>query len=190
MALISWVSLALVLHQSLPIAHALRAGTIVNQSTTKISLPDMFRWPNLKLVTKKGESVGKTKLKRCAGDCDSDDCANGLKCFQRSGLVVIPSCSTKDLGMKDVDYCYKPPKLDDSPGKDGKRWFGKKMTTCQGDCDSDSDCENGLKCFKVKRGVKAKVPGCEGEGTDGFDYCYSAAASKSSKRKKSRKGSH
>jgi hypothetical protein len=41
---------------------------------------------------------------------------------------------------------------------------------CEGDCDSDSDCESGLKCF-LRSGFKA-VPGCSGRGHNGADYCY------------------
>mmetsp|Transcript_24525 Transcript_24525/g.70698 ORF Transcript_24525/g.70698 Transcript_24525/m.70698 type:complete len:463 (+) Transcript_24525:212-1600(+) len=41
---------------------------------------------------------------------------------------------------------------------------------CQGDCDSDSQCKLGLKCFF--RGDSRAVPGCMGEGIRGKDYCY------------------
>ena len=48
---------------------------------------------------------------------------------------------------------------------------------CQGDCDSDSDCESGLKCFQ-RDGIEA-VPGCIGEGgtydSAGRDICYSTS---------------
>ena len=33
-----------------------------------------------------------------------------------------------------------------------------KLQHCQGDCDADSDCAAGLKCFQ--RGAKEKVQGC------------------------------
>mmetsp|Transcript_24523 Transcript_24523/g.70692 ORF Transcript_24523/g.70692 Transcript_24523/m.70692 type:complete len:210 (+) Transcript_24523:1089-1718(+) len=39
-----------------------------------------------------------------------------------------------------------------------------------GDCDSDSQCKLGLKCFF--RGDSRAVPGCMGEGIRGKDYCY------------------
>lgn len=41
---------------------------------------------------------------------------------------------------------------------------------CEGDCDKDSDCESGLKCFKRNR--FQHVPGCSGSGKRGKDYCY------------------
>ncbi len=45
---------------------------------------------------------------------------------------------------------------------------------CEGDCDSDSDCEDGLECF-TRSGYEA-VPGCSGEGGDrdviGRDICF------------------
>lgn len=44
---------------------------------------------------------------------------------------------------------------------------------CQGDCDSDSDCGDGLLCFN--RNGFDQVPGCEGRGSSGWDYCYAPA---------------
>ena len=41
---------------------------------------------------------------------------------------------------------------------------------CQGDCDRDSDCYPGLKCFQ--RDGNEEVPGCDGTGKGAWDYCY------------------
>ena len=45
---------------------------------------------------------------------------------------------------------------------------------CQGDCDSDGDCEEGLLC--LQRSGFDDVPGCKGEGGSrdmyGKDICY------------------
>ena len=38
-----------------------------------------------------------------------------------------------------------------------------------GDCDYDSDCKDGLRCFQ--RGGLTSVPGCLGDGTPDWDYC-------------------
>jgi hypothetical protein len=44
-------------------------------------------------------------LQLCEGDCDNDgDCADGLKCFQRTGLTPVPGCSGS--GKIDYDYCF------------------------------------------------------------------------------------
>eukprot|EP00492_Amphilonche_elongata_P001588 TRINITY_DN19_c0_g1_i5.p1 TRINITY_DN19_c0_g1~~TRINITY_DN19_c0_g1_i5.p1 ORF type:complete len:931 (+),score=175.89 TRINITY_DN19_c0_g1_i5:289-2793(+) len=46
---------------------------------------------------------------------------------------------------------------------------------CEGDCDSDADCDAGLRCFK--RDNDESIPGCAagGEGDKhGHDYCYFA----------------
>ena len=48
----------------------------------------------------------------------------------------------------------------------------KTLGMCEGDCDSDSHCESGLKCFQ--RDGKADVPGCVGGGAGdrtNYDYC-------------------
>mmetsp|Transcript_4422 Transcript_4422/g.10022 ORF Transcript_4422/g.10022 Transcript_4422/m.10022 type:complete len:164 (-) Transcript_4422:209-700(-) len=41
--------------------------------------------------------------------------------------------------------------------------------TCTGDCDTDEDCYGSLVCYQ--RGGSEPVPGCEGTGTSGTDYC-------------------
>ena len=46
---------------------------------------------------------------------------------------------------------------------------------CQGDCNSDDDCQDGLECFSRGQGEMTSVPGCisGGEGDKpGMDYCY------------------
>ena len=43
------------------------------------------------------------------------------------------------------------------------------LQLCEGDCDSDADCADNLKCFK--RGGLERVPGCSGTGINDFDYC-------------------
>ena len=50
-------------------------------------------------------------LERCQGDCDNDDdCADGLKCYQReSSDNVPPGCEAGGSGdIWDYDYCYDP----------------------------------------------------------------------------------
>jgi hypothetical protein len=41
---------------------------------------------------------------------------------------------------------------------------------CEGDCDSDADCEGHLVCFQ-RGGNMAPVPGCLGTGVRSKDYC-------------------
>lgn len=46
---------------------------------------------------------------------------------------------------------------------------GGRLGTCQGDCDSDADCQRSLRCYQ--RGGFEPVPFCSGFGTEGTDYC-------------------
>ena len=49
----------------------------------------------------------------------------------------------------------------------------KKCTRCQGDCDRDSDCSEGLLCWQ--RNGKEHVPGCMiggGGDVNNYDFCY------------------
>ena len=47
----------------------------------------------------------------------------------------------------------------------------KNLRACTGECDADSQCASGLKCFKRSHGEP--IPGCTGKGSRaGWDYCY------------------
>merc|ERR1712032_1309407 len=47
----------------------------------------------------------------------------------------------------------------------------KNLEACWGECDNDSQCAKGLKCFQRSKGEK--VPGCTGKGGGAkWDYCY------------------
>jgi hypothetical protein len=52
-------------------------------------------------------------------------------------------------------------------GKDGCN--DGKCKLCEGDCDRDSDCKKGLRCF-LREGLEP-VPGCSGDGHGAWDYC-------------------
>ena len=43
------------------------------------------------------------------------------------------------------------------------------LDRCEGDCDNDDDCKGNLICFQ--RGKFMSVPGCDGTGKKGWDYC-------------------
>ena len=98
----------------------------------------------------------------CEGDCDTDsDCGIGLMCFQRGGNEPVPGCS--GTPNSSWDYCVPIKALDSS--RNGGTGYGM----CEGDCDKDSDCDAGLKCFE--RDGYESVPGCSGSGKKGWDYC-------------------
>jgi len=45
---------------------------------------------------------------------------------------------------------------------------------CEGDCDSDRDCADGMECYQRATDSKM-VPGCLGDATDRTDYCIDPA---------------
>lgn len=103
----------------------------------------------------------------CTGDCDRDsDCEGDLLCFQRdSGEEAPPGCTFEGAtpGLIDTynDFCYRP-----QPGyisDIGDCNASNKCGMCQGDCDSDADCADGLICFQ-RYGFE-EVPGCLGAGS-------------------------
>ena len=67
---------------------------------------------SIKLNTKGGSAcTASNKCGKCEGDCDSDnDCAAGLKCFQRSNSAeLVPGCEAGGSGdVGSTDYCYEP----------------------------------------------------------------------------------
>ena len=60
-------------------------------------------------------------------------------------------------------------------GADGCK-SNKKCGLCTGDCDTDADCNDGLKCYQRLKGEDT-VPGCKPSGfvtsSSPHDYCYS-----------------
>jgi len=51
----------------------------------------------------------------------------------------------------------------------------QNLEACIGECDNDGQCRSGLKCFQ--RTGYTPVPGCGGEGTKDWDYCYDPSGS-------------
>ena len=64
---------------------------------------------------------------------------------------------------------YTPPSTV-SVVKDGNCDKGE-CGPCQGDCDSDKECRDGLKCF-FRDGNDLIPPGCTGRAAKSVDYCY------------------
>ena len=120
------------------------------------------------------------KCPKCKGDCDHDsDCQAGLFCFQRNGHTAVPGCRSGGSGdVKNRDYCA--PRMLVSKGGSGCS-SSHKCGKCQGDCDKDSDCASGLRCFL--RNGHTHVPGCGSGGTGdvkNYDYCVPISGSSSS----------
>lgn len=104
-------------------------------------------------------------LQHCEGDCDNNThCAKGLVCFQRNKFTPVPGCT--GLGRRDYDYCIEPPLKDWGGSAHNTR---KPLRLCEGDCDGDSHCASGLRCFQ--RSYFTPVPGCSGNGKRHYDYC-------------------
>jgi len=46
------------------------------------------------------------------------------------------------------------------------------LKECTGDCDEDTDCSPGLKCFQRSGDKPETIPGCRGDPDLEIDYCY------------------
>ena len=97
-----------------------------------------------------------------------------LVCFQRDAYTDVPGCTGGRVDASGTDFCVKQSDLEGSSrteikfvGSDPTQTLGR----CEGDCDTDEDCEGDLVCFQ--RSDCMYVPGCDG-GFDDYsrsDYC-------------------
>ena len=137
---------------------------------------------SVNLGTSKLENRGDTPsypLTKCQGDCDSDShCADGLKCFERENGESIPGChgtssdmpSHYDVCYDSYDYSKKSSILLLNRGGTPSSYY--PLTRCQGDCDNDLHCADGLKCFQRENGES--IPGCHGDSSNmppTYDVC-------------------
>merc|ERR1719331_3718013 len=76
----------------------------------------------------------------------------------------------------DLDILVLPETVGAATGGDkdlsgGNSGSAKNLKACTGECDADSQCAKGLKCFQRSKGEK--IPGCKGTGGGkDWDYCY------------------
>eukprot|EP00984_Skeletonema_dohrnii_P002504 scaffold869_cov75-Skeletonema_dohrnii-CCMP3373.AAC.3 len=110
-------------------------------------------------------------LPECHGDCDDDSqCEGSLVCFQRSGTEVVPGCT--GTATSGADFCAVRATQNTVwlKGDNGSPSANFPLGLCEGDCDTDANCQPGLIC-KQRTGNEA-VPNCIGVPEPGEDYCY------------------
>merc|ERR1739848_116733 len=75
------------------------------------------------------------------------------------------------LVLPETVAASKPPTKGDKTLSGGNSGSAKNLKACTGECDADSQCAKGLKCFQRSKGEK--IPGCKGNGGGkDWDYCY------------------
>ena len=170
------------------------------EQPTITARPSLTPLPPMNLTDFGGDPpIDKFPLQLCEGDCDIDEhCARGLICFQRDENTTVPGCIGGETDNKKTDYCildpygpgyvagetYEPTPLPserpsltplipvpliDFGGDPPIDKF--PLHLCEGDCDKDDHCAEGLICFQ--RDENTTVPGCIGGETDNkkTDYC-------------------
>ena len=144
-------------------------GTCTGYTALQGGFPPRIQLP---YVTSKGNS---DKFQsRCDGDCDADsDCVGHLKCLQRNpGSPGAPfeQCSGDHNAIPHHDYCYDPtpdaPVVTANKGSDPSHLLGR----CEGDCDTDRDCGNGLVC--LQRGYGSYGKPVAQTGTSYYDIVH------------------
>ena len=88
-------------------------------------------------------------------------------------MTPVPGCSGRNEGD---NYCINPDSvLQDSngtpplTGDDLEASKYGELDLCEGHCTETDNCKDGLVCF-VRSGLSS-VPGCSGQGQEGFNYC-------------------
>lgn len=89
-------------------------------------------------------------------------------CYQRWNGETVPGCSGEDYSNTDFCCEYTEGYLF-HVGNDGEPADKFPLKECQGDCDNDDECLGLLIC--QQRSGTEEVPGCDGIGKDGGDYC-------------------
>lgn len=128
-------------------------------------------------------------LSRCQGDCNSDeDCAAGLVCwYDFDGSGNVPGCT--GTAQPDAEYCVDPDdvefvmpgSVDDASNKNVNAagpWLLETglLNRCEGDCDYDEDCAEGLVCWYDEDETGELPPGCAGTPQPGSEYCIDPKA--------------
>ena len=115
-------------------------------------------------------------------------------------MTSVPGCTSGGADdLPGMDYCYSPfppstttttteatttttttAALEETAYTMGNLNFARECTesepcgVCEGDCDNDMQCGDGLKCFSRVKGSVDLVPGCEGLGIDGEFHLVTA----------------
>mmetsp|Transcript_18054 Transcript_18054/g.18282 ORF Transcript_18054/g.18282 Transcript_18054/m.18282 type:complete len:177 (-) Transcript_18054:141-671(-) len=130
------------------------------------------------------EQYQSSNLHKCQGDCDTDDnCADGLICYDQRGWVGErgpPRCS--GIPFKTWDYCFDAGVINISEDSDqlleihadpGHIHNDFLLYKCQGNCDSDDNCVDGLSCYNQQWWLGGEgPPGCSGSRYENWNYCY------------------
>jgi hypothetical protein len=107
----------------------------------------------------------------CEGDCDNDEmCAGEMVCFQRENAnEPVRYCKGGIEDNSRTGYCTYPIANVTIPSSETEDV--PLLGFCKGDCDTDADCAQGLKCFQ--RNGNEDVPFCAGgkEDKNRTDYC-------------------
>jgi hypothetical protein len=169
-------------------------GDVVEASSTESVLSGWGSTPLSHSCTSDGSGSCGLCHGDCGSD---EDCQEGLLCFSRGEgeVTPVPGCISGGEGdLPGMDYCYSPfppatttaatttittimvttsTTMVEETNTMGNLDFARECTesepcgVCEGDCDNDMQCGDGLKCFSRVKGSVDLVPGCLGLGIDG-----------------------
>merc|ERR1719454_1127643 len=114
----------------------------------------------------------KKPTKKPANPClkNNGGCDKARKCMNMKGKAKCGNCP-KGFTNLGATKCKKAAPAGDKQLGGGNNGGAKNLKACSGECDADSQCAKGLKCFQRSKGEK--IPGCKGNGGGkDWDYCY------------------
>lgn len=137
--------------------------------------------------------INEYQLDRCRGNCDIDaHCKGDLICFHRQGSELVPGCRGGEKDTTPTNYCIDPKHVvsehvvtekkhevsEKIPYFPELKWLGQNpsarhfpLQECEGDCDTNRDCDSGLICLQRRYENSGPVPGCWGRDNSLADYC-------------------
>merc|ERR1711934_1085158 len=119
-----------------------------------------------------GNTGAKTTPKKPANPCLTNNGGfdKARKCMNSNGKAKCGNCP-KGYTNLGATKCKKVATSNDKNLSGGNSGGAKNLKACTGECDADSQCAKGLKCFQRSKGEK--IPGCKGNGGGkDWDYCY------------------
>lgn len=164
-------------------------GIISNKLSEESAAEDAGLPPLLTYNANASPLLSNKKLAQCEGDCSSDeDCAEGLYCyFKDPDVTSVPGCSGFDESRTDFCTSVRRGDADPMPAEDTSEFpllfvyeenppafENLPLQMCQGDCDSDSDCAEGLLCYTRPQN-QITIPGCSGVTVTRTDFCIDPA---------------
>ena len=153
-------------------------GTYGNTCMAKCAKTTVASKGPCKKPKKSTKKPKKTTLKKRYIPCNVNNggCHKARKCTifigRKSKYTICSACAKPYINLGSTQCTMGEQTLGGENDDEAKN-----LKACTGECDADSQCAKGLKCFQRSKGEK--IPGCKGNGGGKtWDYCYNPKGTK------------